>query len=139
MKISSAGPAGGPIQRLNWENNTLTINHDQEISITPVPEPVLFQDEREALTIKKERSSNRWHSEDGFSTALLILSGNKKYSLDITSKSKITHSADRTNNCLATEEQRIENAVYFTVPGQQATNDIRRKCSEFQCLHTPGG
>jgi hypothetical protein len=95
VKISSAGPAGGPIQRLNWENNTLTVNHDQEISITPVPELVLFQDEREALTIKKQRSSDPWHSEDGFSAALLVLSADKKYSLDITPKSKITHSDER--------------------------------------------
>jgi hypothetical protein len=95
VKISSAGPAGGPIQRLDWEDNTLTVNQDQAISITPAPELVLFQDEREALIIRKGQSDDRWRSEDGFSTALLVLSGDKKYSLDITSKSRITHSDER--------------------------------------------
>ena len=95
VKISSAGPAGGPIHQLNWENNTLTVNQNQAISITPVPELVLFQDEREPLTIKKEQSSDQWHSEDGFSTALLVLSADKKYSLDIAPKTKFTHSDEQ--------------------------------------------
>ena len=92
VKISSAGPAGAPIQQLEWKNDTLRVNQDQVISITPVPELVLFQDERQALDINSERTEDQWSSEDGFSAALLVLSADRKYSLEVTPKSQLAHS-----------------------------------------------
>jgi hypothetical protein len=82
LRVSSAGPAGGPINSIKWDGRSLLVNQRWQLAISPAPVQVFFQDERKPVSLSGERpTSEIWEPEDGFASALLVLGPSSRHQL----------------------------------------------------------
>ena len=69
--ICSVGPAGGPINHLQWSGNELRINHEWRLSAARPLALTAMGHEGDEGWIKARNASHEWHGADGWGYARL--------------------------------------------------------------------
>ena len=73
LVIRSVGPAGGPIERIEWDGKRLRINDRWSVSVKPEPKAVLVGHEGDPGWKAARPEARQWRGEDGWGYARIEL------------------------------------------------------------------
>lgn len=83
LRVSSAGPSGAPIKKVQWDDNRLIINDRYTLQLNKTPAKVLFLDERTRPSLSNGSNSGMWQPDDGYGSVLLVLEEGSEYVIDV--------------------------------------------------------
>jgi hypothetical protein len=75
LVIRSVGPAGGPIERIEWDGKRLRINDRWTVSAEPEPKAVFVGHEGDPGWKTERTAARQWRGEDGWGYARMELAG----------------------------------------------------------------
>jgi len=90
LVIRSVGPAGGPIQMLEWDGQRLRINDRWTVTVAPAPAAVTLGDERDADWKTAKASARQWSGKHGWGYARLDLGGERRWQARIADSARVT-------------------------------------------------
>jgi len=91
LRISSAGPSGAPIKRLQWDDHRLIVNDQYTIELNRMPDRVFFLDERNSPSLSSGTNNGMWEPDDGYGSVLLLLEQGVEYVVDVVAKAEPNH------------------------------------------------
>lgn len=81
--IRSVGPAGAPIQSLNWDGNRLLVNDRWAVTLSPVPVAVYLGSETSKTWKTEQPTVTEWQSKDGWGYARFELPDSDRWTMTI--------------------------------------------------------
>ena len=88
LRISSAGPSGAPIKKLQWDDHRLIVNDRYTIELNRMPDKVLFLDERNSPSLSSGTNTKVWEPDNGFGSVLLVLEQGVEYEIDVVAEAE---------------------------------------------------
>jgi hypothetical protein len=92
LVIRSVGPAGGPIQQLEWDGRRLTINKRWVITCDPLPNLVSLGHEGDGNWMGAPSATREWTGSDGWGYARLELKGKREWKITVQDSIVVTTS-----------------------------------------------
>lgn len=117
LVIRSPGPAGGPINSLNWDGNKLLINHRFCIAVNPPPAKVYLGEETHPGWSNEKSQITKWEGKNGWGYARLELSQGNTWNAII----QDCTNASSQNSINFTQTQA---AIELNLPDKQFTNSL---------------
>jgi hypothetical protein len=92
LVIRSVGPAGGPVQRLDWDGKRLLVNRRWAVTCDPLPTSVCLGHEGDGNWMSALSSAREWGGADGWGYARLELKGKGEWKIAVQDSLAITTS-----------------------------------------------
>lgn len=83
IAIRSVGPAGGPVESLEWNGKRLVVNNRWHITISPTPAAVYLGEEGQNGWIHNRPAGAHWQSRYGWGYARIVLGNDFNWNMSI--------------------------------------------------------
>lgn len=83
LRVTSAGPSGGPLDQLRWQETSLRVTAMGVVRLAEAPVSVWFGDEREPPSLEGAPPEDGWSANDGFASASIRLEPGVEHTVDV--------------------------------------------------------
>ena len=124
LVIRSVGPAGGPINALNWDGKQLLINDRWSVTVTPTPKVYLGDEGRQGW-IKEQSTIAQWKGEQGWGYARFELGDRQDWRVTI-------HDLSPSNPVNSPIQTSTQANVELNLPDQQFTESFKAQVAHIK-------
>lgn len=123
LAIRSIGPAGGPINSLNWDGKRLLVNDRWSVALTPTPAKVYLGEEGPSGWMNERSDLAQWQGKSGWGYARFELANGSDWNLDIKDFS-LPQSIDQSPAMDQTNWTTTKAAIDLNLPDKQFSSSL---------------